>query len=203
MDLEILGARHIGARPGSRPACGAPGTYNPGEMTMRKMTRMALAAAAALFAGAFGADRADAQIVTNDCYYCVSCTINGQPGHRVLNVRVPANGTTVGLTIPEPNECGPGPCSNPQDPDVNHQRCVRPAQTAFNLTSLTEAVKSGDMAQVAALMRQGGEIVEVNTARQALQVVGCDGAIVAHLPLTQAQLTQLAAPAPARLAAAE
>lgn len=169
---------------------------------MRKMTKLALSAAAALFASVFGADRAEAQIVTNDCYYCVSCTINGAPGHRVLNVRVPANGTTVGLTIPEPNECGPGPCSNPQDPDVNHQRCVRPRQTAFNLASLTAAVKSGDMAQVAVLMEQGGEIVEVNTARSALQVVGCDGAIVAHLPLNQAQLTQLAAPS-ARLAAAE
>lgn len=169
---------------------------------MRKITRMALTAAAALFASVFGADRAEAQIVTNDCYYCVSCTINGQPGHRVLSARVPANGTTVGLTIPEPVECGPGPCSNPQDPDVNHQRCVRPRQTAFSLTSLTEAVKAGDMARVAVLMQQGGEIVEVNTARQALQVVGCDGAIVAHLPLTQAQLTQVAAP-PARMAAAE
>ncbi|HYW11678.1 MAG TPA: hypothetical protein VE871_06955 [Longimicrobium sp.] len=169
---------------------------------MRKITRMALSAAAALFASVFGADRAEAQIATNDCYYCISCTLNGQPGHRVLNVRVPANGTTVGLTIPEPNECGPGPCSNPQDPDVNHQRCVRPRQTAFNLTSLTEAVKSGDMAQVAVLMEQGGEIVEVNTARSALQVVGCDGAIVAHLPLNQVQLTQLSAPS-ARMAAAE
>jgi hypothetical protein len=172
-------------------------------MTMRKITRLALSAAAALFASVLGADRADAQIVTNDCYYCVSCTINGAPGHRVLNIRVPANGATVGLTIPEPFECGPGPCSNPQDPEVNHQRCVRPRQTAFSLTSLTEAVKSGDMARVAVLMEQGGEIVEVNTARSALQVVGCDGAIVAHLPLDAAQLTQLAAPSAARLAAVE
>lgn len=169
---------------------------------MRKITRLALSAAAALFASAFGAGRAEAQIVTNDCFYCIPCTLNGTVGHRVLNIRVPANGTTVGLTIPEPFECGPGPCSNPQDPEVNHQRCVRPAQTAFSLTSLAEAVKSGDMARVAVLMEQGGGIVEVNTARGALQVVGCDGAIVAHLPLDQAQLTQLAA-SPARLAAAE
>jgi len=169
---------------------------------MRKITKLALTAAAALLASAFGADRAEAQIVTNDCYYCIPCSLNGTIGHRVLNIRVPANGTTVGLTIPEPYECGPGPCSNPQDPEVNHQRCVRPAQRGFSLSSLTEAVKSGDMAQLAVLMEQGGEIVEVNTARQALQVVGCDGAIVAHLPLTRAQLTQLAAPS-ARLAAAE
>jgi hypothetical protein len=169
---------------------------------MRKIAKLFLATAGALAASAFGAGSAQAQIVTNDCYYCISCNLNGTPGHRVLNVRVPANGTTVGLTIPEPTECGPGPCSNPQDPDVNHQRCVRPARTGFSLTSLTEAVESGDMGRVAVLMDEGGEIVEVNVARGALQVVGCDGAIVAHLPLTQAQVTQLAAPA-GRLATVE
>lgn len=168
---------------------------------MRKITKLALSAAAALLASAFGADRAEAQVVTNDCFYCVPCNYQGQgygSGHRVLPFRVPQG--SQGLTVPEPYECGAGPCSNPQD--ELHEFCIRGSSSAFNLNSLTDAVNAGDMAQVAVLVEQGGDAVEVNTARSALQVVGCSGAIVAHLPLTQVQLAQLTTSS-VRLAAAE
>lgn len=157
-------------------------------------------------AAAFGAKPAVAQVVTNDCYVCLPCDFDGDgdnsDGHRVTRTRV-ASGN-VGLTIPEPSECGPGTCSAPADPDVNHQVCVRPSQTAFSVTKLDAAARSGNLLAVAEQMNAGGGIVEVNLKRGALQVIGCQGGVVAHIPMRQDQLQALAAPsAPAALASAE
>ena len=163
-------------------------------------------AAAAVAALAVAAPGAGAQVVTNDCFVCVRCTSpDGSEGHRVTNTRVPRGGF-VGLTIPELLECGPGPCSNPQDPDVNHQVCVRPRTASFSVNALNAAARGGNVARLVAQVEAGGAAVEFNAARQALQVIGCTGAVVAHIPLGRAQLVALqgrAAPAaaPVRVAA--
>lgn len=157
-------------------------------------------------AAALAAKPAVAQVVTNDCYVCLPCDYNGDgdtsDGHRVTRTRV--TGGNVGLTIPEPRECGPGTCSAPADPDVNHQVCVRPTRTAFSVSKLDAAARGGNLLAVAEQMEAGGGIVEVNFKRGALQVIGCQGGVVAHIPMSQAQLQALAAPsAPATLASAE
>ncbi|HYW09516.1 MAG TPA: hypothetical protein VE913_21320, partial [Longimicrobium sp.] len=149
---------------------------------------------------------ATAQVVTNDCYICLPCDFNGDgdtsDGHRVTRNRVTRGAT--GLTISEPNECGPGTCSAPADPDVDHQVCVRSASTAFSVEKLDAAARGGDMLAVAGQIRAGGNIVEVNLKRGALQVIGCQGGVVAHIPMRQDQIQALMAPtAPATLASAE
>lgn len=164
--------------------------------------RTLIAAGALALASALVPGTAEAQVVTNDCFKCIPCTFeDGTAGHRVTTSRV-ARGA-IGLTIPEARECGPGTCDNPQDPDVNHQVCVRPTSTAFSLPALQDAVEKGDVVRVAALLRDGGDAVEVNFARSAIQVVGCQGGIVAHLPVAAEQLAALAPAAAARIAATE
>jgi hypothetical protein len=162
--------------------------------------RTLMAAGALALAATFSADAAEAQVVTNDCYKCIPCTyVDGSAGHRVTHSRV-ARGTT-GLTNPETVECGPGTCDNPLDDE--HQACIRPTSTAFSLPALQEAVESGDVVRLAALVRAGGDAVEVNFARAAIQVVGCQDGIVAHLPLAEAQLRALAPASEVMLASAE
>ncbi len=164
--------------------------------------RTLMAAGALALATTLSAGAAEAQVVTNDCFKCIPCTYeDGSAGHRVTTARV-ARGA-IGLTIPEPVECGPGTCDNPQDPDVAHEVCLRPSSTAFSLPALQKAVESGDVVRLAALVQSGGEAVEVNFARGAVQVVGCQGGIVAHLPLAAEQLRALAPASEVLLASAE
>lgn len=169
---------------------------------MRNLTRILALGAAVFAASALAPSRAQAQVVTNDCFTCIPCDFNkdgiANDGHKVTPNRV-APGAS-GLTFPEPNECGRGPCSSPQD--ALHQACVRPASTAFSVQKLNDAARAGDVARLAAAIAEGGEIVEVNAKRGAIQVVGCTGAVVAHIPLSRETLARLQAN-PAALAAAE
>ena len=169
---------------------------------MQNLARLMTLGALALAAGVLAPSRAEAQVVTNDCFNCVPCDfdkdgISGD-GHRVTRSRVAAG--AAGLTTPEPNECGAGTCANPQD--ELHQACVRPSSTAFSIQKLNDAALSGDVFQLAAAIQAGGDAVEVNAARGAVQVVGCTGAIVAHIPVSRDVLARIPTAA-VQLAAAE
>lgn len=169
---------------------------------MQNFARLMGLGALVLAANLLAPSQAQAQVVTNDCFTCVPCDydkdgISGD-GHRVTRNRVAPG--AAGLTTPEPNECGAGTCAAPQD--ELHEACVRPSSTAFSIQKLNEAALSGDVFQLAAMIQDGGDAVEVNTARGAVQVIGCTGAVVAHIPVSRELLARIPA-ASARLAAAE
>ncbi|MEW5927477.1 MAG: hypothetical protein AB1941_08330 [Gemmatimonadota bacterium] len=147
-----------------------------------------LIAAAAVAVGAIAADTstAAAQGTGNTCYACYPCTQpDGSPGHYFDGSLAGAG--QQGLTNPdEAFVCESGTCANPTD--NRHRPCI--GGTA--LTEITRAAKTGDVVRLAALVKEHGATVEVNAARGALQVVGCTGAIMAHVALKNEEIARLA-----------
>jgi hypothetical protein len=154
-------------------------------LNVRTLAGLAVAVAAL----AFDTAEAEAQVVTNDCFRCIACAYApGQEGHRVVNSRVPRG--SFGLTHPDAFECNPGTCAAPEDDE--HEPCYRPTSTAFSIGALNDAVALGDLSQMVHLIQAGGGIVEMNVARSALQVIGCEGAVIAHIPVRQELFSRLA-----------
>ena len=56
---------------------------------------------------------------------------------------------------------------------------------------LLEALQDGDTDDIRSAINRIGYTATVNVARQAVQVTGCRGDIIAHLPLTAAQVSAL------------
>ena len=65
---------------------------------------------------------------------------------------------------------------------------------ASHLPDVLEAVRSRDLGALYSLASSpsSGSRITYNAQRKAVQIVGCDGAIVAHIPLTQAMTTAAA-----------
>jgi hypothetical protein len=77
------------------------------------------------------------------------------------------------------NPCWPGSCS------AKHPGCGGFAFGDSELEKLRVAIKMRDPVAIRlAMERIGPTGVVVNRARGAIQVVGCEGAIVAHLPIS-------------------
>lgn len=118
------------------------------------------------------------------CRACQDCLINGVVGHRTFG-RAP-NAGEYGL-FDSVHGCLPeGPCSNPDDSAI----CQFPATA---MTDLEAAAQDGNLTRLAEIVQTSEGRVELNTRRSALQVVGCTGAIIAHIPLNGAQLASLRA----------
>lgn len=113
------------------------------------------------------------------CLGCTSCT---ETDHKTLT-------TGSGFTVEgggHPNSCLVNTCANEHDSCGQSRRDAESAVLAIN-----KALPRVTPAELEVLVTRLGERVTVNAHRQALQVSGCAGEIVAHIPLTQAQAAEL------------
>jgi len=147
------------------------------------LTRTITLAAILGAAGAVTPRSAQAQ----DCLACEDCTTEDmQPGHRTFN-RAPTL-SEYGVEDEVHGCLAEGPCSAPTDVTI----CKEPGQSLASIQAMTRAADRQDGAKLAMLVKGAGRSVEVNVGRGALQVMGCNGTVVAHIPLSAAQLATLA-----------
>ena len=118
----------------------------------------------------------------SECRGCDFCR-GGRPNQHLLfdagrRTHTPGAEDHVG-------ECwSSGPCDQ-WHPD-NPEQCGESfAQAGPDLTNLWHGLVNGMPSyQLARVIRKRPEVIELNSARQAIQVVGCEGQIVAHLPIS-------------------
>lgn len=134
-----------------------------------------------VLASAVPADRASAQM--SSCYgWCEPCTFH--EGDQVFY------DPAFGNVIPDGAACG-FQCW------WNEGYCDYNPTFAKRVESLGRLVASGQTEHVARLLESFKGAAYVNVGRQAIQVVGCRGRVIAHYPLTVHQLAFLS-PAPRR-----
>jgi hypothetical protein len=138
---------------------------------------------------------ADAQSVAGEeeCGVCDVCWIPdlGEMGHNAVQARQGQASTGVGWHFDdagEPGSCLPGTCDDehPFDPS-----CVDGGSDAGSFAAsvlgpdllpvIWEGIKSGVVDPESVVSFSAN--VQLNPARGAIQVFGCDGLVVAHLPL--------------------
>lgn len=121
---------------------------------------------------------ADAQY----CNECPSCA--GRPEDKPHKAGLSAE---PGYSL-DHEECGtcPGCWSSPCPP---HQACGASLETLGGTASLLRAARANDMMGVARFLAMPS--VRLNPARHAIQVAGCNGAVVTHVELSRLQYAEL------------
>jgi hypothetical protein len=140
----------------------------------------------------------------NGCYTCTSlaCLF----GHKAVadpegTVKGPAESTCHCLAD-DPDDCeGHGHTTNSEcdggggggGPILPGDSLSTPEviRSAAELAKFFDAVRGADGRQIARVLDDYGKAVELNIERRALQPIGCGGRLLAHIPLTGTQWTQL------------
>jgi len=132
--------------------------------------------------------QAGPSIASCSCCKCQECRINGRTGHRVFDQE--AGPGEKGVSGDDPHPCeDAGSCCAPTDGVTPCSGCN--SLTAAAIQALDDAASRNDAAGLAKLVQNveaTGVKVEINYARSAVQVVGCNENILAHVPLNAVQL---------------
>ena len=107
------------------------------------------------------------------CYVCGA----GDDEHRLYDIGIRRNGRGA---VDHVGECwDSGTCET-----WHPIGCLPLLVAAPDLTNLWRGLAIGmPAADVVAAIREWPEVIELNSVRKAVQVVGCDGQIIAHLPI--------------------
>lgn len=116
------------------------------------------------------------------CLYCSSCT--SEAGHKATGA--PAQGNAWGIMHQHCSVVGTCQGGHFHYPTTCDGFSFSPSE----LTEMWYAVLDGEQDFDAIFGRYDGRL-HVNAERKALQVLGCSGTVVAHIPLTDDQLTLL------------
>jgi hypothetical protein len=75
--------------------------------------------------------------------------------------------------------------------EERHPACTNNGFAAIDFEEFRFALAAGDIGTAVSLIAEHPENLIVNTARHAVQVVNCSGAIIAHLPVDPRLMTRL------------
>ena len=126
-----------------------------------------------VFSVMFGVDTgASASLSTkDDCNVCLDGMGGGGPGHSFQSG---GDGSFMGSHV----NFTAGTCAG------NHSSCNGDLPTdSLSLVAMDGIVESGDVLLIAATMQQAPGKIRFNESRRALQLFGCDGIIVANIPV--------------------
>lgn len=90
------------------------------------------------------------------------------------------------------NLTGNHDCVPPTECPHIHIRCGLAFNTLEELDVFIAGVRRATGSEMAALLRRAPRSVSFNAARQAVQVRGCEGSLIANVPLRADQLADLA-----------
>lgn len=156
--------------------------------TLRAISVTAFGVAAAAAAGTLGArpgkaagdPRLDLPFAeAHPCVYlCRVCTLSaGDTGHDIV---IGQTGNAVSMHL---ETCNPGTCSA--------HACSSEVMPVSRLETLWFEVRAADGGALDALLAAHREVAFYNADRDAVQVRGCEGAILASIPLSPAQVAHL------------
>lgn len=153
---------------------------------------VALAAAFSTASGELAAkETARVAVETGGCLYCADAPELGCVGdeHDAWEggggVELLGTGRWARAGGPHSTQsnCKPGTC------DTKHGPCQE--VSSANDDKARAAIDGGDAGAVSRLLRESSGRVVVNAERAAVQVLGCDGEMLSHLPVSQALLAVL------------
>lgn len=135
------------------------------------------------------------EVGDDECIDCFSCFGPFGWGHQTSSF-APVFNNTYGEHGLHNTTCESGSCEweHPPSAECWNGGNEEVQQLAAHLPDVLEAVRSRDLGALYSLASSpnSGSRITYNVQRQAVQVVGCEGAIVAHIPLTQAMTTDAA-----------
>lgn len=156
---------------------------------LRVLTKFAVQGAVAGLVALVLLAAAPSQAEAQACYRCIPCDKFGVPGHKFTGQL--ADPGERGLTDREHGGCEAPSCEECLDPNKptgtigchEHLICEGSGLALRKANQVMLAVRSGDARAVARLVAASGGKLVVNRKRNAIQAVGCNQAIVAHIPL--------------------
>ncbi len=125
------------------------------------------------------------------CGLCDACVLvpgTAEVGHTTA--RSEEGLRKLGPDGPHPDECEVDSC-NTAHPYVIECFPSLALETAPTLPELWSALVQADESELKQVITDNEMFVHYNSARRALQILGCDGSIVAHMPLTSDQVHAL------------
>jgi len=108
---------------------------------------------------------------------CVTCDPECQGPQGAHHVSASA-GAGTRHNFAHPDVCGPGTCD-----DLHPTGCKGGEETDFDLAASWQAAVRQDYARTTRELVENSTVVALNVDRRALQWYGCDGSVIASLPL--------------------
>jgi len=169
-------------------------TLWPGELIMfgwrRKIGWLAVAGASFLVLGlvASGDSPVYASVIDaaffepeKPCVGCDSCELPIGLGHATFDS--PQGQRKPGPNGAHPDRCDPNSCVDDHPPGG----CTSSLANAPSVSSVWLAARAADADGVQTLLDANPNYVVYNATRAALQVIGCEGVVLAHIPLRRGQ----------------